>query len=136
MDQPTLNALRGLVGDENGVPESLRDRIAGDKLGELQADAAKLIKDLGLTPPRPRDQRGRFSFSDEIRRKAGRAPAPSPDVELPVGDAGIGRGGTARPPSPRPLSMSALIRAHRTVKRQMVRGEAQFLDDVTREAGG
>jgi hypothetical protein len=51
------------------------------------------------------------SFSDEIRRAAGRSvPVPEPE-ELPLGHLGLGRGGSAAHRWPQePESMSARIR--------------------------
>jgi len=56
-----LNSLRTRVGMEFKLPVSLISRLKGSTEDELKADAAALVKDLGLdkpaeTPPSPKDK--------------------------------------------------------------------------------
>ena len=108
VDGESLRALQEAAGASAGLPEALCGRLTGETLGELREDAERLVGE--LRPPQPRDPEGRFSFSDEIRRQAGR-PVAAP-AEPPAGSFRVGEGGTAagRPHSP-PPSMTARIRA-------------------------
>jgi hypothetical protein len=63
-DAETLSFLAHHVGEEHGIPEALRPRLAGETVAELRADAQALAKDLGLAAPEParaRDEGGRFA---------------------------------------------------------------------------
>jgi hypothetical protein len=78
-DAETLSFLAHHVGEEHGIPEALRPRLAGETVSELRADARALAKALGIAPQeagRERDQAGRFATSSGamnriIRQAAG-----------------------------------------------------------------
>jgi len=74
---------------------------------------------MGVTPSHE-------DMNDRIRRAAGHAPAPPAQAPMPVGDLGIGRGGTCieRRPAP-PVSMTNLIRAQRDMNREERLARAQ-----------
>jgi hypothetical protein len=72
MDERSLAALQRLAGEGHNIPASLHYRLAGQDLGALEQDAARLARELGIVEPQLRDQGGRFaSMSDAIRAAAG-----------------------------------------------------------------
>lgn len=69
------------LGERYGLTPGQSHRLRGDKLAELEADAATMCRELGLPVPgdRDRDEHGRFRTTDEpldmnraIRQAAGR----------------------------------------------------------------
>jgi hypothetical protein len=76
MDDATLDYLRSTVGDAAGIPPSVRHRLHGETLQELQQDAKAMRRELGLDPappPRARSTDGRFATMNQaIRNAAGR----------------------------------------------------------------
>jgi hypothetical protein len=80
MDPESLAVLRSVAGSEHRIPPGLHDRLAGESIGALRSDAAKLAQALGIAPPdaQARDAGGRFASGDMnavIRRASGRAAA-------------------------------------------------------------
>jgi hypothetical protein len=63
-----------------------------------------------------------------IRAALGYAPAARDAEPRPVGDLGIGRGGSAMERRPAPPSLNALIRATRAERRERIRELAVYLD--------
>lgn len=105
---------------------SLSDRLVGESVAELRADAKKAMRDFGITAPQPRNPAGRFAtFGDQIRAAAGRPVSAEP--EPPPGDLGVGRGGSALPPRTAPPSMSAIIRGAASARRGV---EFQFAEQL------
>jgi hypothetical protein len=130
VDDETSQTLRELAAREHGLPQELARRVNGDSISAMRKDARQLALDLGFAAPQPRASGGQFaSFSDEIRAAAGRAPTEAPE---PVGDLGVGRGGSASPRQPRPPDMSSLIRAAREVRRS---GVVDLAEQLAEEAG-
>jgi hypothetical protein len=116
-DAETIALLRSIAADEAGLPAALANRLNGESIAELRADAKRFARDAGYTDPQPRNERGQFaSFNDAVRAAAGYPVTSQP--EQPIGDLGIGRGGGAMPPPrPKPPSMSDLIRGAVSAKR-------------------
>ena len=87
MDAQTLSVLRQTVAEHVGLPEQMADRIRGETLAELQADAGKLMAELGLTPSesatpikRARDEAGRFAAGNDQMNDAIRGAARRPNT--------------------------------------------------------
>ena len=72
---------------------------------------------------------GHEDMNDRIRRAAGRAPAPPAPTPMPIGDLGIGRGGSAIERRPAPPTMSALVRAEIDMRRQERLARARTYED-------
>lgn len=131
MDSETLALLHRLAADEAGLPETAHRWVHGETISEARADARRFAESVGLG--QPRDHRGRFSsgsqaMNDEIRRRAGYPPSTPP--ERPIGNLGIGVGGSARE-SPRPQpNMTALIRAAHAGRRSVAH---QFAEQIAME---
>jgi hypothetical protein len=75
VDDDTRDYLRAQVAAEVGLPQGWGDRLSGDSVAALRADASKLAKVLGIVESEPveRDERGRFaggSMNQRIRRAA------------------------------------------------------------------
>jgi len=80
MDSDTHAFLRTSVAAEFALPAGWGDRLSGDSITALRADAAKLATVLGIREPEPveRDEAGRFASSSghdrlnrELRAAAG-----------------------------------------------------------------
>ena len=61
LDPESVAALQSIAGDAAQIPPELRDRIRGESVGEMKADARRLAKQLGIVEPPPRDERGKFA---------------------------------------------------------------------------
>ncbi len=129
VDSESLDLLQRMAAQEAGLPERLRGRLAGDTIGALRADAKKLAVDLGYVQPQARDAGGRFTMNDEIRRRAG-YPIAGPAPEPPVGDIGVGRGGSALPRRPAAPDMNSLIRGTYHGRRSVAH---QFAEQIATE---
>ena len=113
MDDASLSVLQREAAAAAGLPVSLSNRLAGGTIGELTRDAGRMVDELGLRPPQPRDQRGRFAggaMSDLIRQAAGRPTAPTAKESRSAGSGRLGEGGTAAGRRPQPVDMNAAIR--------------------------
>jgi hypothetical protein len=111
MDVETLQLLKSIAIAEAGLPENAGRWVHGETISELRQDARRFAESIGRG--QPRDSRGQFAsdraFNDQIRQAAGYAPATSEPE--PIGEAGIGRGASARPRSSAPPTMNSRIRA-------------------------
>ena len=83
MDDETLAYIRERVADETQLPNGWGERLQGETLAELRADARVMAKDLGLAVDderdAQRDEHGRFarsgnrgSMNSIIRQASGR----------------------------------------------------------------
>jgi hypothetical protein len=61
VDDETLELVRDTVGEQEGIPPRLRQRLRGDSVGAVRADAKRFSTELGLRAEPTRDERGRYA---------------------------------------------------------------------------